>query len=346
MLEKQTQEYMLPVGYDSRPATLADLEAAVALFNACSREQVGVEDKYSVEDTGLEWREPGFDLERDTRLVIGPDGQLAAYIEVWNPDEPYVLPICWGRVHPSATGLGIGTHLLWWAEERARADIPKAPPDARVALRTFTLSDAHEAAALFHNAGFKHVRYFFRMVTNLEVEPALPEWPEGISVRTFQAGEDDRAVVHAVRESFQDHWGYFERPFEDELARWQHRIHTDPDFDSTLWFLAMDDGQVAGVSLCRPKVSDDPEMGWVQTLGVRRPWRKQGLGLALLQHSFGEFYRRGKRRVGLGVDAQNLTGALRLYEKAGMRSDPSRQFSLYEKELRPGVDLTVERLHV
>ena len=61
-------------------------------------------------------------------------------------------------------------------------------------------------------------------------------------------------------------------------------------------------------------------MGWVGTLGVRRPWRKRGIGLALLRHSFNEFYRRGKRKVGLGVDAQNLTGALRLYESAGMQS--------------------------
>jgi len=346
MLEQRTQKYMLPVGYDSRPATLADLEAAVALFNACSRELIGVENKYNAKDTSMEWREPGFDLERDTRLVIGPGGQLVAYIEVWNPDEPYILPICWGRVYPAVTGLGIGTHLLQWAEERARANIPKAPPTARVALRTFTLSDAREAAALFQKAGFKHIRYFFRMVTDLAGVPLSPEWPGGISVRTFQAGEDDRAVVRAARDSFQDHWGYFEHSFEEELARWQHRIHTDPDFDATLWFLAMDDGQVAGVSLCRPKVSDDPDMGWVQTLGVRRPWRKQGLGLALLRHSFSEFSHRGMRRVGLAVDAQNLTGALRLYEKAGMRSDPSRQFSLYEKELRPGVDLTVEYLNV
>jgi ribosomal protein S18 acetylase RimI-like enzyme len=79
---------------------------------------------------------------------------------------------------------------------------------------------------------------------------------------------------------------------------------------------------------------------------VRRPWRKRGLGLALLNHSFGEFYRRGYRRVGLGVDAQNLTGALRLYEKAGMRADPARRFSVYEKELRLGVDLAVETLNV
>ena len=74
------------------------------------------------------------------------------------------------------------------------------------------------------------------------------------------------------------------------------------------------------------------------SLSVRRPWRKQGLGLALLQQSIAEFYRRGYRKVGLGVDAQNLSGAVRLYEKAGMHSDPQLQMTIFEKELRPGKD--------
>jgi GNAT superfamily N-acetyltransferase len=78
-------------------------------------------------------------------------------------------------------------------------------------------------------------------------------------------------------------------------------------------------------------------MGWVNVLGVRRPWRKRGLGLALLQHSFGEFYSRGKHRAGLGVDASSLTGATRLYEKAGMK--PIRQFTVSQKVLRPGLDI-------
>jgi ribosomal protein S18 acetylase RimI-like enzyme len=77
-------------------------------------------------------------------------------------------------------------------------------------------------------------------------------------------------------------------------------------------------------------------------LGVRRPWRKRGLGLALLHHSFNEFYRRGKRKVGLGVDAQNLTGALRLYEKAGMHVDQA--YDTYEKELREGTEISVQSL--
>jgi mycothiol synthase len=147
-----------------------------------------------------------------------------------------------------------------------------------------------------------------------------------------------------VRDSFRDHWGYVESPFEEEFEQWKHHMENDDGFEPSLWFLAMEGDQVAGISLCREKANDDEDMGWVSTLGVRRPWRKRGLGLALLQHSFVDLHRRGKKRVGLGVDAESLTGATRLYEKAGMKPDPQRQYSIFEKELRPGIDLTTREV--
>ena len=97
--------------------------------------------------------------------------------------------------------------------------------------------------------------------------------------------------------------------------------------DPTLWFIAESGGAIAGVSLC--KMRDD--VGYVGTLGVRRDFRRNGLGLAMLQHSFLEFYRRGVSTVRLDVDAENLTGATRLYQRAGMRE--VRRFALYQKEL-------------
>ena len=67
-----------------------------------------------------------------------------------------------------------------------------------------------------------------------------------------------------------------------------------------------------------------------------------GYWAGLLRHAFGEYYRRGYKGVALGVDAENLTGALRLYKKAGMYVH--RQFDLYEKELRPGREVSVQGL--
>jgi mycothiol synthase len=330
----------LPEGYRVRPASMDDLEATVEMFNVEARHMVGV-DKFILQEIGNEWQTPGFDLDTDSRVVSTLDGQIIAYCEVWDL-KPHVSLRCWGRVHPDHTNRGVGSYLLEWAAERARLAIPKAPPQSRVILEGSVICLNQAAQDLFTDAGLQQVRYALRMVIELDNPPPAPQWPEGIEVRTLVVDQDEWAMTNAVIESFRDHWGFVERPIEEEHERWMHYIKNNDDFDPHLYFLAWDDDQIAGTSLCWPKSHDDSDMGWVDVLGVRRPWRKQGLGLALLLHTFGEFYRREKPRVGLGVDAQNLTGALRLYERAGMHSDPERQYVIYEKELRPGEDLRTQ----
>ncbi|HEY8172462.1 MAG TPA: GNAT family N-acetyltransferase, partial [Dehalococcoidia bacterium] len=144
----------------------------------------------------------------------------------------------------------------------------------------------------------------------------------------------DHATYEAVEESFRDHWGHIDRGFDDFRL---HKLGRE-QFDPSLWFLAVEGDEIAAVSLCDVVV----RMGFVNTLGVRRPWRKHGLGLALLHHSFAEFYARGRRKCGLNVDAASLTGATRLYERAGMHE--YRRYALYRKELRAGVDLGVQAI--
>ena len=113
-------------------------------------------------------------------------------------------------------------------------------------------------------------------------------------------------------------------------------------YDPSLWFLALAGDQIAGTCLCSRWAYDDPECGYINILSVSRPWRKKGIAQALLQHAFNTFYARGLRRVGLGVDAENLTGALQLYRKAGMQV--LRQFDLYEKEIRTGEEISVQSI--
>jgi mycothiol synthase len=330
----------LPEQYRSRPATMADLKSTVEMFNADARQIVGV-DKFILREIGNDWQTPGFNLDTDTRIVLSPDGDVVGYYEVWDL-EPHVLINCWGRVHPEHNNLGLGTYLLEWAEMRANQAIPKAPNKARVGMICTTIILNQAAQNLFQAAGMEVVRNWLRMVIDLDSPPPKPQIPEGIEIRTLVVDRDEWQLSKAIIEAFKDHWGYIERPMEEEHERWMHMVRNNEDFDPSLCFLAWDGDQIAGASLCWPKSHDDADMGWVDELAVRRPWRQRGLGLGLLHHSFGVFYQREKLRVGLGVDAQNLTSALRLYEKAGMHSDPNRQYISYEKEIRSGVDLITQ----
>lgn len=331
---------LLPAGYRVRAAHESDADEIVAVVNASDRALIGAE-SFSVERIISDWATPKFDLETDSLVVLSPDGKIVAYMDVFDINEPAVRVYCWIAVHPNYEGTGIGDALLVWAEERANQALLRAPQEARVVLDAHVRHLHEYMKDLFGSHHFEPIRYSLRMERSLDAEIDAPVWPDAIRVRPFRPGEDDRGVVRAVQESFQDHFGYIVRPFEEELELLRHEINDLPIFDQRVWFLAIDGEEIAGIALCFPRAWDDPDLGWVGTLGVRRPWRRQGLGEALLRHAFLEFQKLGKQRAGLAVDSQNLTGATRLYEKVGLRSLPSRQYDLYEKELRTGKELSI-----
>ncbi len=331
-------DHGLPEGYTLRGATLNDLPEAVEMFNACSRQLTGT-DEVTLENYQLEWEIPALNLPEDVKVVIAPDGKLVGCQELWDLFDPHTRVSTWGRVHPDHQGRGIATALLRQAEERARQAIPRAPTGARVTLLNWINGIDTAAHGVLVHSGFNLVRHSYRMRIDMTEAPPQPVWPEGIALRPFVPGRDDEAVAWVDREAFRDHWGFVERPLEDEVTMLRHWMKT-PNFDPALWLVAVDGDRIAGISLNQPQADDDPEMGWVGSLGVLREYRQRGLATALLHHSFGEFYRQGKQRVGLGVDAQNLTGALRLYERVGLRM--YRQFNTYEKELRSGVELSTQ----
>jgi mycothiol synthase len=315
----------LPKGFWVRPPTVDDLEAVAELIKMCEiAEQV--EPDYPVEDLRADWSNPQINLETDAWVVVEPDERIVGYALIFNLENVRLYVRGW--VHAAYRGRGIGTYLVRVGERRARQQADAGPPGLRVSLYN-SISSVNEAARkLLEGEGYTLARHFWRMQVDMDEAPRTPEWPDGISVRTFVIGQDERATFEAIQEAFQDHWEYIPWRFET----WQQIMMKRDNFDPTLWFLAMDGDEIVGGSLCY----NYPEEGWVDDLGVRRPWRRQGLGLALLRHSFRELYRREQRRVALGVDSQNTTGATRLYERAGMRV--IRQYDAFHKELRAGRD--------
>jgi ribosomal protein S18 acetylase RimI-like enzyme len=153
-----------------------------------------------------------------------------------------------------------------------------------------------------------------------------PVWPEGLEPRNVRESEAER-VYEAHMDSFADHWDFRRQSF-DEWSRYTTDSHR---FDPSLWWLVDDGDELAAISLNSWHFSGDPKFGWVHVLGVRPAWRRRGLATALLRHSFRDFQQRGATKVGLGVDGENTTGAVRLYEQVGMKQ--VRRNDTYEKTL-------------
>jgi ribosomal protein S18 acetylase RimI-like enzyme len=192
-------------------------------------------------------------------------------------------------------------------------------------IRFFTASIDEPTKALLESRGYERIRGSYRMRIDFEGDPPEPVWPEGVTVRAATL-DDVELAYETTQETFKDSWEFNRNPLDE----WRHWMVDYEDFDPTLWFIAETGGEVAGISLCRVRDADG-RLGWVQVLGVRRQWRRVGLGRALLLHTFRDFRRRGVPSVGLGVDAESLTGAHRLYESVGMRV--VRENDIYEQSL-------------
>jgi mycothiol synthase len=266
---------------------------------------------FSQGDLEGEWAE--LDLERDARVVRDGDrivgyGVVRELGELWRAE---------GYVHPDAHGRGIGkliaTGLADDATRRGARRIQNSVLEADAAART-----------LLESLGYRGVRVFREMRIELDAPPPAPRWPNGLRVVAFDPERDAREFHAAGQEAFADHWDFTPRDFES----WS-KGHLDGErFDPTLWCVVRAGEEIAAGTIC---TGDTYGGGFVHALFTRRPWRKQGVGAALLADTFARFWERGERSVGLGVDAASGTGAFRLYERAGMA--PVLGWVMYEKEI-------------
>ena len=267
-----------------RPAKRDDLAAVTDVFNEHSRGLYGVADD-SAEDILQYWESPDVDFEQDVIVAESSDGSLAGYGDLGEFGGAFWLDIRGFDPHEKKPGL----RLLGFVAEKDTA------------LRQ-----------VYEESGYEVIRHSYRMEIDLQDLGEESPPPEKIVIRTMREGELEQ-VYEVHEQSFEDAWMHTREPF----AQWQHWFVKDPSFDPSLWFIAEAEGEIVGVSICRRRETEDG-LGWVRVLGVLRSHRRRGIGEALLRHSFAEFKRRGFQRVGLGVDAESPTGAVALYERAGM----------------------------
>ena len=285
-----------------RAPTLDDLEPVVELLNAESLRLTGSRDCDVDAIHGWWTQPPPFDLVEDV-VLVERDGAIVGYGDVG--DQANEGTVFWLDVRGEQF-----EQLVLELTRRARA---KAAPEA-VVRATVAAADADGARTL-ERLGYAPIRSSYKMSMELGGRSFDPSFPAGTAVRSAVEGEDEELLHDLNERTFADHWGFMSTPY----AEWLHWLRALGKPDPSLWFVATIDGQHAGLALCRPSESGDPDSGWVSTLGVLPAFRGRGLGTALLQHACAEFQRRGLARAGLGVDAENVSGAVRLYERVGMQ---------------------------
>jgi ribosomal protein S18 acetylase RimI-like enzyme len=307
----------------------ADYPVMVSILDACN-DADGLDYVNTVEDIALVFSHlVNCDPCRDM-LFAEVHGETVAFSRVWWVQEngPRRLYKSLGFVHPAWRRKGLGEAMLHHSEDRL-CEIASTHPEGEKVLRTWATDGEYGALALFAGSGYLPVRHYVQMIRPIGVPlPAAP-MPQGLEVRPVEP-DHIRAIWEAKEEALCDHWGHTPAT-EQEYERWTRSRLFAPD----LWKVAWDGKQVAGVVLNRLDEAQNQEYerrrGYTAYICVRRPWRRRGLARSLLVQSIAMFRELGMEETALGVDTQNLSRALNLYEGVGYRM--TRRHTFFDKRL-------------
>ncbi|MFF3643255.1 GNAT family N-acetyltransferase [Streptomyces sp. NPDC002564] len=298
-----------PPGLTVRPATLGDTAAVCALRNEVDLLEIGRADTDPAE-VRADLKHPEVDLERDSWLLF-EGTRLIGYALSWDESggeridvDHYVLP---GRPDGSL-------HLLDLLETRA-AERAAANGASRAVVHLHLTTEPTTDPRSLRERGWRTVRRYHAMERPLTpAADPLPAPPPGVTLRDCLA-EEDRVRAHALlQESFAEHFDHQPRTY----AQWLDDIDAERVDWSLIWIAHVEG--VGDAAVLRTH-DDRPSMGWIGHVGVLAAARGRGLGSHLLRHAFGHYAARGRDRIGLGVDTDNSSGALGLYERHGMTLD-------------------------
>ncbi len=295
----------------------ADLVEIVRIENA-EAEADRMPERVGLEQLAARFAHPNdkFDPQRDVTIAEVDGRPVAVAFRDWAETtdglREYRIN---GAVEPAWRRRGIGSALLAENERRARELAAGATSALQPVLGSWTGETQPAAEALLRDGGFSAVRWFFDMTRpSLEDVPDVP-LPAGLEIRPVTMA-NVRTVWAADVEAFRDHWGGFDGS-ETMLQRWLD----SPATDLSLWVVAFDGEEVAGGIVNAIDVAENEALGvrrgWLGSVFTRRPWRRRGVASALITRSLELLRERGMSSAALGVDAENPSGALGLYERMG-----------------------------
>jgi mycothiol synthase len=292
-----------------------DAQAITDLVSLCDIEDIGEPD-ITLSDVLDMWN--SIPIDTDAWIAVSARNEIIGYgfVEVTGANR---MDTC-VFVHPQFKNQGIGSLLIKKVEERANV-LVKGKEGKQKLMNQISFTNT-AARKLVEDRGYLFSRLYERMKIELEEQPNQHQLPEGITLKPFQPDHDEEALFTIYDETFQDSWGYTKKDF----STWIPQKKGD-GYDPSLWFILWKDSKPVGFLMSRMQ-----EDGlFIDLLGVKREYRKHGIGKVLLLHTFGIAYQRNQKTILLYVDSDSLTNANRLYQSVGMR--PQSQTAVYMKEL-------------
>ena len=292
-----------------------------------------------------EWSQSLDDIERNYRYLRNCDpfadmifaeieGQVVGYGRTWWEDERKGDRVCnlFTNMTPDQRGKGIRRAMLRWLETRARAVSDGNPTKSAEFLQSWASEHEHDAKGLLESEGYETVRWEYEMVRSLTDPIHSAPLPEGIEIRPVTDADAEK-IFAAASEAFADHWGVTSWFDADSLKEWRE----GPTWNPALWKIAWDGDRVVGTVLNfvdeKENVEYARKRGYTEAICVLKPWRGRGVAKALITESMRMHKGMGMTETAHGVDTQNPTGALQLYEGLGYR--PRKTHLTFRKPLRP-----------
>ncbi len=304
-----------PVGYLWRPAQLEDAatiyELRIAADEADATDVAGSLDE-AKRDFADSW------TNSTTHSLLGFDrtGELIASARIFiNPEatDEYRIHLI-GEIHPRQRNRGLGQFLFSWMSDRAKHILSDKGADMKKMLFTYCTDSQSDRMELYEKNDFKIVRYFYRMRRDLHAPLSTLKLPTGITLLPWHTDRNE-AARQIFNETFADHWNF--DPVNE--ADRELLIVGSKSFQPDLSFLAWAGAEIVGICICKIQTEENEREGvaegWVEIVGVQRAWRHKGIASALICQAMRAFRDAGMEFAGLGVDAENTTGALGIYEQ-------------------------------
>lgn len=307
----------------------ADLQPIADFLNGCEAHD-HMDEGSSPGELRDEFSSPTFDTARDIRIWEDGDGTMLGFAQIWIPAAGEVVDgYLWFKVHPEHRDGTIESEIFAWGTERMR-EVGRER-NVRVQLGSGVRSDKADRVAVLEQHGFTINRYFLRMARDLHEPIVEPKLPDGFTIRAVAGTAEAAAWIEMFNLSFIDHWNHHDRTVDDRL-HWMSEAFYRPHLDL---IAQAPDGTFAAFAFCGVNAAENRRTGrnegWISLLGTRRGYRNMGLGRAILLTGLQQLKAEGVDTAVLGVDANSLTGATRLYESVGFQ--PIMTFVSYIKDV-------------